>query len=58
MAFMCVHWYPGPKTSMTNPEAAAQELADYVTEVNRIWERPVWLTEFAYIDYNQGKTAV
>ena len=52
--FMCVHWYPGYDTSMTDSDAAAQELAKYMTDVHERWGRPIWLTEFAYIDFNHG----
>lgn len=54
--FMCVHWYPDWKTSMTDSDSAAKELAEYVTAVHDRWKRPIWLTEFAYIDYNRGGT--
>ena len=54
--FMCVHWYPGWDTSMTDSNSAAKELADYMIAVHEKYGRPIWLTEFAYIDYNHGGT--
>lgn len=58
--FICLHWYPGPMTPMNDKDKAAQELADYVMDVHKTWpNKQIWVTEFAYIDYNQhGKGTV
>lgn len=50
--FMCVHWYPSTQTSLTDTDSAAQEVADYITAVHQKWNKPIWLTEFALIDFN------
>lgn len=47
--FIPVHWYGsdfGP--------AAAGQLADYVKRVHDRYKKPVWVTEYALIDFTQG----
>ena len=50
--FVCLHWYAAPKTSLTDGEEAAAELAQYVVDAHNMYGKPIWLTEFALIDYN------
>jgi hypothetical protein len=47
--FIPVHWYGadfGP--------AAAGQLADYLKRVHDRYQKPIWLTEYALIDWSQG----
>ena len=41
--FICVHWYGG---------ANAQSLIDYLKSIHDLYNRPIWLTEFAPADWN------
>jgi RNA polymerase sigma factor (sigma-70 family) len=48
--FVAVHWYGG---DFTTPDAVAQ-LKRYVEAVHNRYHKPVWLTEFALIDFSHG----
>lgn len=43
--FICVHWYDG---------ANAQTLVDYLNSVHELYNRPIWITEFAPADWNDS----
>ncbi|MEV6006315.1 sigma-70 family RNA polymerase sigma factor [Streptomyces sp. NPDC051976] len=48
--FIALHWYGG---DFTTPDAVAQ-LRSYVRAVHDRYHKPVWLTEFALIDFAGG----
>jgi hypothetical protein len=48
--FVAVHWYGG---DFTTPDAVAQ-LEHYLRAVHDRYHKPVWLTEFALIDFSNG----
>lgn len=48
--FIALHWYGG---DFTTPNAVAQ-LKSYVTAVYNRYHKPIWLTEFALIDFSNG----
>ena len=41
--FICVHWYGG---------ANAQSLIDHLKSIHDLYQRPIWLTEFAPADWS------
>lgn len=41
--FVCVHWYGG---------ANAQSFINYVKKVHELFNKPIWITEFAPADRN------
>jgi len=41
--FVCVHWYGG---------ANAESLINYLQKIHDLYQRPIWLTEFAPADWN------
>ncbi|WP_419194046.1 glycosyl hydrolase [Novipirellula herctigrandis] len=43
------HWYSGIQTS--NPTAAANRFLDKVDLYHETYDRPIWVTEFAMLDY-------
>jgi RNA polymerase sigma factor (sigma-70 family) len=50
--FIALHWYGG---DFTTPNAVAQ-LKSYLTAVHNRYHKPIWLTEFALIDFANGGT--
>jgi RNA polymerase sigma factor (sigma-70 family) len=48
--FIALHWYGG---DFTTPDAVAQ-LKSYLEAVHNRYHKPIWLTEFALIDFSQG----
>ncbi|MBY8878426.1 sigma-70 family RNA polymerase sigma factor [Actinacidiphila acidipaludis] len=48
--FIALHWYGG---DFTTPDAVAQ-LQRYLEAVHNRYHKPVWLTEFALIDFSHG----
>ena len=48
--FVAVHWYGG---DFTTPNAVAQ-LKQYLEAVHDRYHKPVWLTEYALIDFSHG----
>jgi hypothetical protein len=46
--FICVHWYGG---------ANAQSLIDYLKSIHDLYNRPIWLTEFAPADWSTSSPA-
>lgn len=50
--FIALHWYGG---DFTTPNAVAQ-LKSYIEAVHNRYHKPVWLTEFALIDFANGGT--
>ncbi|WP_069464076.1 glycosyl hydrolase, partial [Actinacidiphila rubida] len=48
--FVALHWYGG---DFTTPDAVAQ-LRSYLERVHDRYHKPVWLTEFALIDFSHG----
>ena len=50
--FIALHWYGG---DFTTPNAVAQ-LNSYIQAVYNRYHKPIWLTEFALIDFSNGGT--
>ncbi|MFG1810411.1 sigma-70 family RNA polymerase sigma factor [Streptomyces sp. NPDC049040] len=48
--FIALHWYGG---DFTTPNAVAQ-LKSYLQAVHNRYHKPIWLTEFALIDFSNG----
>ncbi|WP_188282275.1 glycoside hydrolase family protein, partial [Streptomyces sp. CBMA29] len=48
--FIALHWYGG---DFTTPNAVSQ-LKSYLTAVHNRYGKPIWLTEFALIDFANG----
>ncbi|MHB9863768.1 sigma-70 family RNA polymerase sigma factor [Streptomyces sp. YIM S03343] len=48
--FITLHWYGGDFRT----EAAVQQLRNYLSAVYERYHKPIWLTEFALIDFSQG----
>lgn len=48
--FIALHWYGG---DFTTPNAVAQ-LKSYLRAVYNRYHKPIWLTEFALIDFSNG----
>jgi RNA polymerase sigma factor (sigma-70 family) len=48
--FIALHWYGG---DFTTPDAVAQ-LTSYLEAVHNRYHKPIWLTEFALIDFSHG----
>ncbi|WUH90086.1 sigma-70 family RNA polymerase sigma factor [Streptomyces sp. NBC_00433] len=48
--FIALHWYGG---DFTTPNAVAQ-LKSYLQAVHNRYHKPIWLTEFALIDFSHG----
>ncbi|MFJ2633598.1 sigma-70 family RNA polymerase sigma factor [Streptomyces sp. NPDC093221] len=48
--FIALHWYGG---DFTTPNAVSQ-LKSYLTAVHNRYNKPIWLTEFALIDFANG----
>jgi len=46
--FICVHWYGG---------ANAQSLTDHLKSIHNLYNRPIWLTEFAPADWSATSPA-
>jgi hypothetical protein len=46
--FICVHWYGG---------ANAQSLTDHLKSIHDLYNRPIWLTEFAPADWSATSPA-
>lgn len=46
--FICVHWYGG---------ANAQSLIDHLKSIHDLYNRPIWLTEFAPADWSASSPA-
>jgi len=46
--FICVHWYGG---------ANAQSLTDHLKSIHELYNRPIWLTEFAPADWGASSPA-
>lgn len=47
--FIPVHWYGADFSG-----AAPWQLADYLNRVHKRYNKPIWLTEFALIDFSKG----
>jgi RNA polymerase sigma factor (sigma-70 family) len=48
--FIALHWYGGDFRT----EAAVRQLRSYLSAVYERYHKPIWLTEFALIDFSQG----
>jgi RNA polymerase sigma factor (sigma-70 family) len=48
--FIALHWYGGDFRT----EAAVEQLRGYLSAVYERYHKPIWLTEFALIDFSQG----
>ncbi|MFJ6726230.1 sigma-70 family RNA polymerase sigma factor [Streptomyces sp. NPDC091281] len=48
--FITLHWYGGDFRT----EAAVSQLRGYLDAVHQRYHKPIWLTEFALIDFSQG----
>ncbi|AXI80388.1 sigma-70 family RNA polymerase sigma factor [Peterkaempfera bronchialis] len=48
--FITLHWYGGDFTT----DAAVGQLRSYLQAVHDRYGKPIWLTEFALIDFSQG----
>jgi RNA polymerase sigma factor (sigma-70 family) len=48
--FIALHWYGADFRT----EAAVEQLRGYLDAVHRRYGKPIWLTEFALIDFSQG----
>ncbi len=48
--FITLHWYGG---DFRAPQAV-QQLTSYLEAVHRRYHKPIWLTEYALIDFSQG----
>ncbi|OIJ68492.1 sigma-70 family RNA polymerase sigma factor [Streptomyces mangrovisoli] len=48
--FITLHWYGG---DFRTPQAV-QQLTSYLSAVYQRYHKPIWLTEFALIDFSQG----
>lgn len=48
--FIALHWYGG---DFRTPQAVDQ-LTSYLEAVHRRYHKPIWLTEYALIDFSQG----
>ncbi|WAL70463.1 sigma-70 family RNA polymerase sigma factor [Kitasatospora sp. YST-16] len=48
--FITLHWYGG---DFRTPQAV-QQLTAYLEAVHRRYHKPIWLTEYALIDFSQG----
>ncbi|MFF8031555.1 sigma-70 family RNA polymerase sigma factor [Streptomyces sp. NPDC016626] len=48
--FIALHWYGADFRT----EAAVQQLRGYLDAVHERYGKPIWLTEFALIDFSQG----
>ncbi|MEW2521927.1 sigma-70 family RNA polymerase sigma factor [Actinacidiphila alni] len=48
--FIALHWYGG---DFSTPNAVSQ-LTSYLTAVHNRYHKPIWLTEFALIDFSNG----
>jgi len=51
--FICAHHY---SPLYTDPRAAAEELKDYLTRIHAMYEKPIWLTEFALSNWKTAAT--
>ena len=48
--FITLHWYGG---DFRTPQAV-QQLTSYLSSVHERYHKPIWLTEYALIDFSQG----
>ena len=48
--FVCLHWY-GPDAATWASGAAVQELRDFLVAAHDQFKLPIWLTEFALVDW-------
>ncbi|GGM16787.1 hypothetical protein GCM10010129_71210 [Streptomyces fumigatiscleroticus] len=48
--FIALHWYGGDFRT----EAAVEQLRGYLSAVYERYHKPIWLTEFALIDFSRG----
>ncbi|MFB7948095.1 sigma-70 family RNA polymerase sigma factor [Kitasatospora phosalacinea] len=48
--FIALHWYGG---DFRTPQAV-QQLTSYLEAVHQRYHKPIWLTEYALIDFSQG----
>ncbi|MEO3809284.1 sigma-70 family RNA polymerase sigma factor [Sphaerisporangium sp. B11E5] len=48
--FVALHWYGGDFRA----QAAAGQLRDYLRKVYQRYRKPIWLTEYALIDFSNG----
>ncbi|MFE0464098.1 sigma-70 family RNA polymerase sigma factor [Kitasatospora sp. NPDC058965] len=48
--FITLHWYGG---DFQTPQAV-QQLTSYLAAVHQRYQKPIWLTEYALIDFSQG----
>jgi hypothetical protein len=48
--FIALHWYGGDFTT----SAAVGQLKSYLQAVYERYHKPIWLTEYALIDFSQG----
>ncbi|MDO0926708.1 sigma-70 family RNA polymerase sigma factor [Streptomyces sp. TG1A-8] len=48
--FIALHWYGGDFRT----QAAVDQLRTYLTAVHERYHKPIWLTEFALIDFSRG----
>lgn len=48
--FIALHWYGGDFTTAS----AVAQLKSYLTAVHNRYHKPIWLTEFALIDFSHG----
>ncbi len=51
--FICVHWYG----TGTDPATETDRLRAFLEGVHTKFQRPVWLTEFALVNWNRSKQA-
>ncbi|WP_211247697.1 glycoside hydrolase family protein [Cryptosporangium arvum] len=48
--FIALHWYGGDFTTAN----AVRQLRSYLQAVHDRWNKPIWLTEYALIDFSSG----
>jgi Glycosyl hydrolase catalytic core len=48
--FIALHWYAG-----TLRPGTVENLKRFVTEVHRLYHRPIWLTEFSIVAHEKGR---
>jgi hypothetical protein len=52
--FVAAHWYG--QHNWDNIAANVAELKRYLTQTYALWGKPIWLTEFSLIDFQDGPT--
>ncbi len=48
--YTAVHTYPSPNGG------SSQNLVDFVQDTYNAWDRPVWLTEFSFVDWGENQS--